>query len=68
MADPDREGEFDEAKLEEGLLEDFEIKALREWCLSHPKSSVEAGEALTSPPTLKIETSSSGPATATTCI
>jgi len=63
--DPNKEGEFGEAKLEQELLEDFEIGTLYKWRSSHPKSTVEAGEISISSPVLNIETSSSRPATAT---
>jgi len=52
MADPERKGELDEAKLERELLEDFEIETLHEWRSSHPKSTIEAGETSISSPVL----------------
>jgi len=47
-ADPCRQGELDEPALKLELLDDDEIEALHSWLLSHPKSTMEAGEASSS--------------------
>jgi len=63
-ADPHRKGKLDEVELKHELLDDDKIETLYAWRLSHPKSTMEAGETSASSPVLAIQTSSSGPAIA----